>query len=63
MTTLEHCKKHPKVQAIAEARARRLMFVSGLKLRAEQCPRCKGWRLVVDRERKEESSGGEARQP
>lgn len=49
MTTLEHCKKHPKVQAIAEARARRLMFVSGLRLKAEQCPRCKGWRLVVER--------------
>lgn len=49
MNPTESCRKHPKVLEQAAARARRLMFVGGLRLRPDRCPRCGGYRLVVER--------------
>lgn len=45
----EACKKHAKLLAQAAARARRLTFVSGFRMRADPCARCGGYRLVIDR--------------
>jgi hypothetical protein len=49
MNPTESCKKHAKLLEQAAARARRLTFVSGFRLRPDPCSRCGGFRLVVDR--------------